>query len=240
MNIKEFSDRALFALSVPKCVCCGERLDYGQNALCPKCFAEFNDFKARNCSNCAKELFRCSCTNSFLSAHYIKKTVKCFRYLSREERTSANALIYSLKRDNRRDVLLRCAGELAEAIKNSIPNPEEYIFTNIPRRKAAIIEYGIDHSKLLAEELSKRFGAKYIPLLTSNARKAQKSLDRTERFNNLDFEIKQELDLSGKSVIIVDDIITSGASMAAAAALIRSMGCKYIVAASLGIAYKDT
>lgn len=239
MGIKEFTDRALFALSVPKCVSCGERLSYGQNAFCPECSVEFDDFKARNCSKCSKILSRCSCTNDFLSSHFIKKTVKCFRYLSRGERSAANALVFSLKRDNRKDVLTRCADELEAAIRNSIDSPEEFIFTNIPRRRAAIVEYGIDHSALLAKEIAERFGASFVPLLTSNTKKPQKSLDRQQRFKNLDFEIKKDADLLGKSVIIVDDVITSGASMVTAATLIRSMGCKYIVAASLGIAYKD-
>ena len=239
MNFKEFTDRALFALSVPKCVSCGERLDYGQKAFCPGCYAEFEDFKHRNCSRCSKILSQCSCNNDFLASHFIKKTVKCFRYLSRDERSAANSLIFSLKRDNRADVLSLCADELEGAINNSIDNPKEYIFTNIPRRKAAIIEFGIDHSALLASELAKRFNASYIPILSSNAKRPQKSLDKEARFKNLEFIIKKDTDLAGKSVIIVDDVITSGASMATAAAIIRSMGCKNIVAACLGVAYKD-
>ena len=139
MNIKNIMDRVLFALSVPKCVCCKTRLDYGENALCLKCSAEFEQFKTRNCSRCARKLNMCSCSNDFLEAHYIKRTIKCFRYLNRNDATPGNALIYSLKRDNRSDVLKRCADELEYAIRNSISDLGGYIFTNVPRRKSAII-----------------------------------------------------------------------------------------------------
>ena len=239
MNISELKDRVLFALSVPKCVCCKTRLDYGENALCLKCSAEFEQFKTRNCSRCARKLNMCSCSNDFLEAHYIKRTIKCFRYLNRNDATPGNALIYSLKRDNRSDVLKRCADELEYAIRNSISDPGGYIFTNVPRRKSAIIEHGIDHSELLARELAKRFDAEYISLLKSNAKKPQKSLETADRFKNAEFYISKNIDLTGRAVILVDDIITSGASMSKAASLIRSLGSREINAASLAIAYKD-
>ncbi len=240
MKINELMDRVLFALSVPKCVCCHKRLDYGDKALCPKCSAKFEEFKSRNCSRCARLLHKCDCSNEFLEGHFVRRVIKCFRYLDRDEATPGNSLIYSLKRDNRSDVLERCTDELAEAIRSSVDNPEEFVFTNVPRRRSAIIEHGIDHSQLLARSLAKRLGGKYISLMRSNARKPQKSLERTDRMRNARFYLIRKPDLKGKSVIIVDDIITSGASISVAASLVRSLGAKNIIAASLAIAYRDS
>ena len=240
MNIKEMMDRVLFALSVPKCVCCKKPLDYGEKAFCPKCSAVFEEFKSRNCSRCSRALSECDCSNDFLRAHYVSRVVKCYRYLNRDEALPGNSLIYSLKRDNRIDVLERAADELGNAILNSVDNPASYVFTNVPRRKTAIIEHGIDHSALLTRELAKRFGAEYKAILKSNAKKPQKSLETEDRFKNADFQIAINIDLTGKGIIIVDDIITSGASMSKAAALIRSLGCREIIGACLAIAYKDS
>ncbi|MBQ8303132.1 MAG: ComF family protein [Clostridia bacterium] len=237
-RITGIMDRVLFALSVPKCVCCGERLDYGQNAFCPKCSAEFQEFRTRNCAKCSKLLHECDCSSSYLEAHFVKRVIKCYRYINKEEYPS-NSLIFSLKRDNRKDVLEVTSDLLIEAIRNSIDDPEKYIFTNVPRRKSAIIEYGIDHSALLAKEIARKIGAEYIPLLKSNAKKPQKSLETNERMLNADFDLITDIDLADRGVIIVDDIITSGASISSAAMLIRSLGCKNIVAAALAIAYKD-
>lgn len=239
MNVKELSDKVLFALSVPKCVACREPLDYGQNAFCLKCSAEFEEIKTRNCSRCAKKLSSCSCSNAYLESHFVHSVIKCFRYLIREETNVANALIFSLKKDNRSDVLELCKREMVAAIRNSIDTPESYIFTNIPRRRAAIIEHGIDHSALLAKAVAEEIGAEYISIFNSKSKKPQKSLERAERLKNAEFKLLKEIDLTGKSVIIVDDIITTGASMAMAAALLRSLGARNIVAATLAIAYKD-
>ncbi len=233
-------DRVLFALSVPKCVCCKKRLDYGQRAICPECSLGFDDLVTRNCSRCAKRLYECDCSNDFLRAHFVKRVIKCFRYIDRGTQNPGNSLIYSLKQDNRGDVLDVASDMLSEAIRNSIKDAESYIFTNIPRRRDAIVEHGIDHSELLAKEVARKLGADYMRLLKSNSRKPQKSLERDERMKNADFSLIKEPDLTGKCIIVVDDVITTGASVSVAASLIRSLGARNITAACLAIAYKDS
>lgn len=239
MNLKVGIDYLLYLLSVPKCVGCNEKLDFGEKAFCPKCSADFEEIKTRNCSRCAKVLSECSCTTHFLSTHFIKGVFKCYRYDIRDENRPANALIYSLKRDNRDDVLQKCTDELCKAIQNSITPDESFIITNVPRRRKAVIEYGIDHSALLAKSIAKRFKIQYLNLLESKTKREQKTLTFEERLKNIDFELLSNSSLKGKNVIIVDDIITTGASLSVASSLIRSLGPKNIYGASLAIVYKD-
>lgn len=239
IKIKNIMDRVFFALSVPTCVCCKRRLSYGEKAFCPECYAVFEENKNRNCARCARKLDRCDCTNDFLCTHFVKRVLKSYRYINRGEISSGNALIYSLKKDNRSDVLDFCTEEMVNIISAHIENPREYIITNVPRRKSAIIEYGIDHSAMLAKSVAKSLHARYIPLLGSKAKEPQKSLETIDRLKNADFYIAKRRNLTGKSVIIIDDIITSGASVGSAAALVRSLGSKDIVAVCLAIAYKD-
>jgi len=239
MARSEFIRKALFALSVPKCVACKGRLSYGDLALCPNCYAEFRENCTRNCSRCARVLSRCTCPGEYLEAHRIKKVVKVFRYLQREENRASNSLIYSLKRDNRRDVLELCADLLFDALSASFDNLLELVFTNVPRRRVSIVEFGIDHSEALSRELAKRAGAEFMSLFSSSAKRAQKSLHGEKRIKNAVFKIKNKADLNGKTLVIVDDVITTGASMCAVADLARTLGAKQIIAASLGIVYKD-
>lgn len=239
MKLRELISRALFYVSVPKCVSCGEYLSYNDLALCPKCSSEFEEIKTRSCSICSKRLSECSCSNEYLSRHFIKRVIKVFRYVQREENLPANSLIYSLKRDDRADVQKLCALELSAAIKNSLDTPSEYIITNVPRRRSAIIKYGLDHAATLARRVADILGAEYKSLLTSNSKRPQKKMHGEERLYNVNFDIKRDIDLTGKRIIIIDDVITTGASMGAAAMLLRSLGAKTIVAASLSIAYKD-
>lgn len=238
-SLRPAFDRLSFLISVPKCVSCGRRLEYGEAALCTSCLSEYENIKSRNCSICSKVLSRCSCTNPHLKRHYIKKVIKLFRYKQREENKAANSLIYSLKRDNRDLVLDFCAKELAEAVRSSLGDVSDYVITNVPRRRLAVIKHGIDHAALLAKALAKETNSAYVPLLRSRARRAQKTLFGKDRLLNAEYDLRRGAKITAKKVIIVDDIITTGASMSACAMLIRGLGAKYIVGASLAIAYKD-
>lgn len=240
MTLRDILNRVAHLVSVPGCVCCGERLAFDDLALCPKCSADFEEIKTRNCSVCSKVLSECSCVGEYLSRHFVKSHVKVFRYKNREENLAANTLIYSLKRDNRADVLKLCTSELVSAISASIKNPASYVFTNVPRRKSQIVKYGIDHAQLLARSVAKHYGAEYMQLLRSNVKTAQKKLVGRDRERNIDFDLTTDKSLAERGVIIIDDIVTTGASAAAAATLVRGLGTRNIHVASLAIATKDS
>ncbi len=239
MKLKSLFDAILFYLSVPKCVGCGEKLSIHDRALCPSCIEKYENIKQRNCSLCAKTLDRCSCSNNFLEKHYVKKLVKVYRYLY-QETTPSNNLIYSFKRDNRKDVRDFLADELADAISASCVGMENFVFVNVPRRRSSIVKYGIDHAKLLAKSLAKRFSAEYYQPIISKSKKPQKTTVGKERIRNARFKLKRRTkDLAGKTVVIVDDIVTTGASMGSCAMLIRALGTKKIIGATIAVAYKD-
>lgn len=243
MNIKELINKILFYVSVPKCVCCKERLDYGARGLCNKCAAIYEAHKQRNCPRCAKILSRCFCSYEHLEAHGIKHLIKLFRYSKAEQSMPSNYLIYSLKQDNRDDVLSFLAEELSEAMKASmdLSDTSKYVISNVPRRKKAIVNFGYDHAKALAVEVSKRLSVEYVELLKSKSKKSQKSVYGHERMENARFDYKchSELSLKWKTLILIDDIVTTGASMSNCATLIKALKPKGIVGACLGTAYKE-
>lgn len=234
-------DKIFFFLSVPKCVGCGERLAISERVLCNECYEKYKNTLNRNCSICAKPLNRCSCTNHHLDSHYIHKMVKVYRYMFSDEILPTNNLLYSLKQDNRKDVVDFLADELCDAIKASVKNPEAFLYTSVPRRRSAIIEYGFDHAEQLSRAVAKRLGGKYIKALKSKAKKAQKSAaNRSERLTNAKFKLRSDnLDISNHNVILIDDIVTTGASLGTCAMLLKSAGAKKIIGASIAIAYKD-
>ena len=235
---KSIFRKILFYISVPKCVACYEKLDIDDEALCKKCAPEYEEVKLRNCSRCAKPLDECSCSNEFLENHYTKKLIKVFRYVQHHENITSNRLIYSLKRDNRDDVLKFLTAELSRAVRNSIENPKMYVITSVPRRRRAVIKFGIDHAKLLGKALAKELGCEYATLLKSKSKRAQKTMHGEERITNAEFDIKDK-NLTGMRIIIVDDILTTGASLGSCAALLHSCGAKETVGAVLSVAYKD-
>lgn len=239
-----FLDKLLFCISVPKCVSCNERLELQDLGLCRICAKDYFEHKLRNCSHCSKILSECTCVNDYLKSHSVRRLVKVCRYVNREDserRFPSNMLIYSLKRDNRADVLSFLSEELAAAIKNSIKyDKTSFIITSVPRRRAAINRYGIDHAKLLAKAVAKKLDLPYAEFLKSTARSAQKKMREQERIKNATFDYrKSDISIEGKRVILIDDIVTTGASMGSCALLLRAIGAKEIIGAAISIAYKD-
>ena len=242
MKFKELLNRALYYVSVPKCVCCKEKLDYGERGLCARCREVYESHKQRNCPKCSAILSECFCTYDFLEDHGVKSLVKIFRYSKTEESMPSNYLIYSLKQDNRKDVVSFLADEMSAAIGLHIDTERgNYVITSVPRRRKAIINFGYDHAAKLAKEVSNRLGIEYRSILKSRAIDPQKSVYGQARIENAKFDYisKKDLSLRGKTVILIDDIITTGASITNCATLIRGLRPKQIIGACLGTAYKE-
>jgi ComF family protein len=234
MRFGEFLKKAFFYLGVPKCVSCKERLLLEDTAFCKLCVTKYREDEGRECPICLKPTRKCRCANKHMQSHFIKSHIKLYRYRKDECADVLDPAIYAMKRTARDDVFDFLAEELSRAVENSELKLSNAVITSIPRRKSAILRYGDDHAQLLAKRVASRLGIAYIQLFTSTAKRAQKSLNREERIANTDFKLIKEIDLKGKCVIILDDMVTTGSSMCSAATLIRSLGAKDIHALSVG------
>ena len=240
MDFKKFINNVFYYVTVPKCASCGKRMLKNEWALCTGCHTAYLDAKISDCSLCGKILSECDCSNNYLRSHFIKKLFKVYRYIPEEEPPS-NQLIYRLKRENRRDIREFISNELINVIRNKKIDLSDLIITNVPRRKKSIKKYGFDHTAMIAKILAKKLSIEYVPLLKSLATRDQKqNKDRQERIANAKFDyLKSAPELKNKTVILFDDIVTTGASLGSAASLIHGLGAKKIVGLTIAIAYKD-
>ena len=239
--IKEIFKRALFYLSVPKCVFCEEPLDYTDKCFCKSCRAKYEEWKREiDCSRCANILSRCSCSKRILMKNNVNQIFKLYKYRAFQEDIPGKRIIYSLKEDYRSDVFDFLAEELAEAIDYNLKiDKNKLIITNVPRRQKAISQFGYDHAAELAKRVAKILGVRYVSILKSKAKKPQKG--RTDRRKNAKFVLKHGdwSFLKGHTVLIVDDIITSGSSVLAASEIIKNLGVRKRMAACIAMSYKD-
>jgi ComF family protein len=108
----------------------------------------------------------------------------------------------------------------------------------VPRSSRAVLKHGVDQSEELARSLSQQSG---IPLSCALERikggKEQKKLSAAERVKNTKrlFALREgrETEISGKTVILVDDVVTTGASLCAAALALREAGVKELLCVAL-------
>ena len=117
---------------------------------------------------------------------------------------------------------------------------ENSVIAWIPRRKRAIGIHGFDHMERLAKCLSEILEIEAVPIIVRlDGASEQKQLNAKERFNNAfaSITLSEDHDVLGKNVILIDDVITSGASMKAAARLLALAGARNII--SVAIAKSD-
>ena len=117
-----------------------------------------------------------------------------------------------------------------------------FLFTYIPRSKKAVAEYGFDQSEMVLAELSSICGIEIAGLFVRKRQgKEQKKLTAEARAKNAAKGIvlakgAEEI-ICGRSVILFDDIVSSGASMARATELLRRARVRNIF--GISIAFND-
>lgn len=88
----------------------------------------------------------------------------------------------------------------------------------IPMNRKAIFKRGYNQAKLLAEELSNYTGIGLIEIVDKvRSTKEQNKLGIKDRRKNLlgSYRVRKGLDLEGKTLLLVDDLVTSGSTLEA-------------------------
>ena len=134
------------------------------------------------------------------------------------------------------------AGEiLASFLEEKIKKyKDEYYLTYIPIDKKRLKERGFNQCEYIAKELSINTGIKTINTLKKiRETKVQKTLKREERIENLKdaFEIIDEKKVKGKRFILLDDVITTGATLKEGVKVLKKHGAIEIKILTLAKSY---
>lgn len=223
----------------PKCVGCGEKFNifavgYDEKEVyCINCRAEWERTKISPCNTCKKACIDCYCVPDPLNGTVAISLIKFGRSYS------SDRLIYALKRRNNERIFDFASSELARRLKTYMwefkKDGSEMVITHVPRKPSSVSTYGFDHAERLACGISERTGISAVTALKRRrGGKDQKKLDAGDRIkNSLDrFVLIDDAIplLKDKTVIIVDDVITSGATAAACIQKLRACGaCEIIV-----------
>jgi len=134
--------------------------------------------------------------------------------------------VYQLKYRNLRAIAPMLAGLLYDFMKITPVRGDALV--PVPLHKSRIRERGYNQSALLAKELAKLSG---LPVIQNSLVKHEKSMPQArsanveERKKNVSgvFSIRDER-LTGRSVILIDDVSTSGATLDACAGVLKEAG----------------
>ena len=222
----------------PRCASCGVLLDWyavkETDALCPTCLAEWERAKTATCGICGACVTQCACVTDEL------RRAKCaaFRKLTyyhggRHDRVQ-NRLIFHIKETRDGRTVRFLTSEMKSLVAKTLSeSPNETVVTYAPRGRAAKLEYGTDQGEQLARSLACACGIPCVRSIKRTRRRdpEQKELSPTARKRNAKeaFALVRTAAVSGKHVILVDDIVTTGNTASACTRLLRRAGAQSVV-----------
>lgn len=140
----------------------------------------------------------------------------------------ARSVLLALKEEGRVGLATGLAVPFAAAV--AAATPADGVIAAVPSTRAARRRRGFEPVRLLAA----RAGIRLTPLFApARDHDAQKALGVAERARNLDGVFARARPVDGLRVLLVDDVVTTGATLAAAAEVLRAGGAEVVGAAVL-------
>jgi len=146
-----------------------------------------------------------------------------------EYRGRAAAVVRSVKYRNRRGAVRHLGGLLAQRVMAAGHTPD--VVTWAPTVEHRRRQRGFDHAELIARSTARALGVPCVRLLRRvDMSGPQAAAARAQRLQAPAFTARRS---RASSVLIVDDVVTTGATLAAASGALRTAGVSTIIPAAV-------
>lgn len=227
--LKRFADSFKTAMFPEGYVClgCGKELPERcrEQSLCTECEGNLPFKTGKCCAICGTPIYvgrlcrRCSAFTPEYDRAYAP-----FNY-----RGLIRKLILDLKIGGNLYLVGYLTGYMSDYMKGLSLDFD--VVTAVPATKTTVRKRGFDHTSLLAEGVSEELGIPYSKLLNRKTHKVdQTKLGFSDRFKAVEgnFEVVPDTEIAGKTVLLIDDILTSGATASECAKVLKSAGAKRV------------
>ena len=216
--------------------------DFFLPRFCPGCNKKLSSKEQPVCSECLSSIL---IADDFrLQFEYDKKfttekIIKDFyaRYVFETDKTLQD-IIHALKYKKQFKLGTFLGEILSEGVKNL--NWQFDLIVPVPIHPLKKAERGYNQSDYIVKGLSKSLGIPYSTKLLKRTKhtESQTHLAMTERAKNVAnaFKVKNPELIKGKSFLLVDDVITTGATTQECGKALVNSGAKTVYACSIGIA----
>jgi len=206
----------------PLCEECFQQINLNLEFICPYCLKQITDYRHPHPSCQDKTSLAALGAVSSYQNSVLKETIHCFKY------QGVINLISPLT------ILLKNFLSNSFFFQNLLQNEQELLIIPLPLHFKKKKERGFNQSELLALKISQFFNLNYSdkPLIRKINNPPQFSLkDINLRKSNVEgiFEIKNEISVRNKIILLVDDVYTTGATLNEAAKILKHNGAKKVI-----------
>lgn len=137
----------------------------------------------------------------------------------------AKSLVWKLKAGSARAA--------ADEVASLLPLIDCDIVVPVPTASSRVRQRGYDQAVLIAKAYARRHRLPCSKHLVRQSQTRQVGASRAQRLAQLNraFRVVNKKDLAGQRVILVDDVMTTGATLEVAARLLKAAGAKSVDAA---------
>ena len=226
-----FWSRLLDLISPRVCVVCGERLTVTEETLCSKCFQHLprTDF--------GQDLYENVMAKLFWGQIAIEKATALFYY---EPHAETAHILYELKYKNHPEIGEVMGRMMARELQRSGLFDDIDALVPVPLAKKREHERGYNQSLELAKGVSEVTG---LPIYDQVVRRtkfvgSQTHRGRWERNENVEdvFELADGNSIRGRHLLLIDDVVTTGATIIACAKEMQKASDVKISVLALGFA----
>lgn len=218
LNLKQLLGDFISILFPDCCNACGTELYHGEKLICTHCLFDlpYTDFHIYQDNPVAKLFWGRVYCNQAMAMLYFRKG------------TRVQKLIHHLKYKGRTDLGLALGKLLGERLSSSTTYPLAQLIIPVPLHPKKEKSRGYNQCKCIADGIS---ASLHIPVLTTALIRqvqttSQTKKSRYNRFENMKavFHIADPAALKGKHIMLVDDVITTGATLEACAQVLLASG----------------
>lgn len=197
-------------------------------AVCTDCLRELPRPPAHGCQHCASALAAANapCPQCTQYAFHFDQSLAPFAY-----RFAADMLIQRLKYQKRTGLAPWLAAHMHAHLLASGVRCENGLILPMPMHPKRLRERGFNHAVLLAQALARLLR---LPMARNCLRRVrdtppQVSLSGAARWRNVRNAFACEQRLDGRTVLLVDDVMSTGASLDAVARVLKAQGAARVI-----------